>query len=1645
MSAQLQSLKDALVNNVALEEKVEVNQRHLIDKILARYSAEFTVFRELLQNSNDAGATEVQIHFQTNAATRRPSLLGKGPQVTTVIYKNNGRPFSDEDFGRLRKIAEGNPDEQKIGFFGVGFYSLFSICEEPFVTSGNQSMAFLWKGDMLYTKKGPIPESEVSQWTCFFLGLREPIDIPSVQEFGKFLATSLGFTANLKKVEVFVDEDRTLFFDKKIADPRPLDFAKGVYTLTSPNRMFTLESVVIRHIQLDVEVLPKFDKAKLRRGDKASHTIFMRTAGGRLRVQLDANLTKEMERTTKKRPPQTTEMQIMFSNFDEYESSTKSGGGEGLFEDLVPSLGKQGRVFIGNQEILSVSGLLSRILYEDDMASIARLYQEMSLDAESVTWLQNRAAHTMASFTYKPSTPSPLVGRILGMYFFQLGKNPLSILSSKGVMPATSVRIMNEKMKGFIKEVPVIPEVIASKCTDMVEALKHKGLRPLGLDDVFRELESRSFNVEEMVAVMRWWIDYRKTQAVSQTELDRFLRSAVVSVGDKTVVLNSIRSHANSKLVPPDLPLPETVLPLEVAKNFKKEELEGFFGSWTELSLYEWAVHVTNLADFSSDTTLVGKILGNISRHYGNITNEQRTHLISLLQRKPCIPTKLGLKPPKDAYFKTVTLFPDLPIVDLKSPKSVSDTFLRALGVREHVELQVVFDRLGTLNWDQVQLVKYLSSVQGKLQDVEISRLKISPLFLREGAEEGGKRYRAGELFAPGDVLRGFGVPIFSWKGKWKQGTDEARFMTMLGMQTYLPVETLVTLASTSPPATRPKLLAYFVDHHKTFYSHTYNPTTITIPFLPTTKGVLAKPSEVFADPQSGVMGFHVLHEELRPNAEKFGVGQHPGVGTLMDWLRKNNVQIERAGEVFGYLATRQGDFTRDNWRELSILRFIPVQAHHPPGTTYLEPTVVYFARNRPGVTEAVAEDQFTRVDFGTQANHFLRAAGVKDEPSPAELAAQLVGNPGRFLSAVGVDGYLVSLRQVAAHWATLKGDARLVERMKKSSWVLGQRGVVVTEEKEEEEGEAGGETKKEEGGVEYQLAKPSEVYLADDIVLAQTFQPLSAPVDDLLEKLYAELGSKWLSHWVQETTVPRGHPHVSRSSSQLEKLIHERAPLLLYDGHQMRSPRDLVPDAEKMLRHVTCLEVPDIEIVRKFEGMVKKGRGTAAVTGGGARGPVTVYVVGDYDHFDVARMLGTALLRRCKLNDILILSTLLSSSIVNLRRKGFPVDRILGLSSNKFKKVTPVATPPPVAAQAPAGSTETLVGDSGRDPGQQQQQQKDVPGVQQLKSMFPDADEGFLRREVEKAYREGNGRVEDVIDRMLGGEYPKEQSMVKQPNTRTPGDWQSTSQSQESGEHNQPGLDLNTLTRFTRDFTRSLGLDGFFGSGPATPTPEREPLIQQQQRTTTVRTGTTMPTEEVKITPGHTSQLKAHLEQSISTLRGTTESNIRATIPNDPDPSQLPPSALMRQTAERCAIISDSDLVLSFSVRGVPVYIDRALDVGETKALLGERKRESVERFVGVLLLLSQKVFGIKGNGAVHVYYDKGGETVAFNRSKTVFFNVRWFLGLHDEEGGKGGGAMPGAWGGGGGGQSVGEVKADVFYYWFLTFCHELGHNFVG
>ncbi|KAG9312491.1 hypothetical protein JVU11DRAFT_6878 [Chiua virens] len=82
---------------------VLVDQRALVDKMLARYSGEFTVFRELLQNSDDAGSTSAEISFRSDAPSKSTDL--DSTPVSNWTIRNNGRAFTDDDWNRLTKIG----------------------------------------------------------------------------------------------------------------------------------------------------------------------------------------------------------------------------------------------------------------------------------------------------------------------------------------------------------------------------------------------------------------------------------------------------------------------------------------------------------------------------------------------------------------------------------------------------------------------------------------------------------------------------------------------------------------------------------------------------------------------------------------------------------------------------------------------------------------------------------------------------------------------------------------------------------------------------------------------------------------------------------------------------------------------------------------------------------------------------------------------------------------------------------------------------------------------------------------------------------------------------------------------------------------------------------------------------------------------------------------------------------------------------------------------------------------------------------------------------------------------------------------------------------------------------------------------------
>ncbi|KIV98967.1 uncharacterized protein PV09_09297 [Verruconis gallopava] len=63
-----------------------------------------------------------------------------------------------------------------------------------------------------------------------------------------------------------------------------------------------------------------------------------------------------------------------------------------------------------------------------------------------------------------------------------------------------------------------------------------------------------------------------------------------------------------------------------------------------------------------------------------------------------------------------------------------------------------------------------------------------------------------------------------------------------------------------------------------------------------------------------------------------------------------------------------------------------------------------------------------------------------------------------------------------------------------------------------------------------------------------------------------------------------------------------------------------------------------------------------------------------------------------------------------------------------------------------------------------------------------------------------------------------------------------------------------------------------------------------------------------------------------------------------------------------------------------------------------------------------------------MHIFYDDGSATIAFNYNGALFFNYYYFKSLHASTF-----------------ETSKSTKMDVLVYWWITMYHELAHNLVG
>ena len=111
---------------------------HRIKELVEDYGDSIDVFKELIQNADDAGATEVKFLIDWRAHdTRKLLTKGMAKWQGPALYAYNNKTFSDEDLQNICKVAGATKkqDHTKIGRFGFGFCATYHLTDVPsFIT-----------------------------------------------------------------------------------------------------------------------------------------------------------------------------------------------------------------------------------------------------------------------------------------------------------------------------------------------------------------------------------------------------------------------------------------------------------------------------------------------------------------------------------------------------------------------------------------------------------------------------------------------------------------------------------------------------------------------------------------------------------------------------------------------------------------------------------------------------------------------------------------------------------------------------------------------------------------------------------------------------------------------------------------------------------------------------------------------------------------------------------------------------------------------------------------------------------------------------------------------------------------------------------------------------------------------------------------------------------------------------------------------------------------------------------------------------------------------------------------------------------------------------------------------------------------------
>lgn len=955
-----------------------------------------------------------------------------------------------------------------------------------------------------------------------------------------------------------------------------------------------------------------------------------------------------------------------------------------------------------------------------------------------------------------------------------------------------------------------------------------------------------------------------------------------------------------------------------------------------------------------SDSELAEQLLMLLSKHYNNSPSSVNLSIFqgricSSLSSLKCIPIGGGtLKKPNECYFEDVPqLQVEMNILSFSTESRrgrVNETMLKASGVHSHLPIDKIFSNIGNLKWDHVSLIKYLVKVKDELSKSDMTKLKLTPLF---PDAMGVGIYKLSELYADSinsDIIRILCIRILKWPtGIPKEGSGIGEFLADLGFNYTVPWRILLKGVESAPPSDRSIIFKYFFDNFS--YYEDYNGSNVDFPFIPIESengGDLSVflPSQVFLDGTLNHLGFYLIHPEFKKYAQLLGIKERPSIDLISKQVIRIKLKLKAAEEVFSYCSRISNEFKKEDWKLFRQSEFIPCLQHESGAIEYKMFDQVFLQSNESSKTFS---DLFDQIDFGVQANSFLRSVGVVEEPRAENLIALLLKDPIKVLSQLKAPKYIEMMQRIGQQWNLISSKhSVLAKSFVGCKAFIGYVRAKATGLKSEIEKETEKETEEKH---QYSLYTINEVFLIDDVISHQLFNLPTTPIN--LEQFYMKLGSRWISsvirsEWKWTGKVQSEGPLIS----SVRKILSERLNLIISSLDDDESK--IIKGGRKRLESVKLFQVDSIVIFRTCTvNKETNSQPSCAFTDGAIAHP-SIYLSKNsdnhFDHFDLAALIVNLLCdKKGRLQDSLLIASLLTTSLASLKAKGFQVENI-------EKK-----------------AVEEIILPSIKNEEKKEEHTKEHTST---------------NTDVIKDNASINGDM-DIVSRTEKMEISSSKSEEQVPNTQKRG-WRDSL--------------LGFLKEASNSFSSSESLNKPPTQGKAGDVRNEESLMKT-------------------------------LDGGIKSLKSHESGDFDAVIPSAANEPASQNQQLQKEMISYCQTVSSLKLIGKMGT--IDIYAGDSVDQLTLSNFFTDHK-DSLITFYGLIINeLGNGVFNInQESGTVHFYYDPESPTIAFNRNHSLFFNFAYFLAnkhhliLNEKKGQK----------------SAQRCKT----FWFMTFCHELAHNFV-